>query len=292
LAAYGIVSLSALLDVRALQEDFQYISMEERLPPPKVLPGAKSLPATAAERLDRLEYLIDDPIPVTSSHPSRVKQLEQLHEHAVQVFANRFGFGRGRMPIVGPTSEYLRLTLRQPGFSPHQPGSRVSSVWSVSALEAQLPKKDAALEKEMLQMHGDSILDFVNVGGFGFFKDRRHVAGFQSHHFSQVPGPGDAWQIRTIDLIGLVMHDTPLAYVSEHLPRMEELKGAPTRPLDAFETVGLVELQRGEDLVVREIDGLRLLGAIRSMKQCVACHGGQRGDLLGAFSYSLVRRQK
>ena len=31
-----------------------------------------------------------------------------------------------------------------------------------------------------------------------------------------------------------------------------------------------------------------MLGAIRSAKQCVQCHGGQRGDLLGAFSYTLV----
>ena len=28
---------------------------------------------------------------------------------------------------------------------------------------------------------------------------------------------------------------------------------------------------------------------IRSVSQCVKCHGGERGDLLGAFSYSLQR---
>jgi mono/diheme cytochrome c family protein len=31
-----------------------------------------------------------------------------------------------------------------------------------------------------------------------------------------------------------------------------------------------------------------MLGAVRSTRQCVACHGGDRGDLLGAFSYALV----
>ncbi len=30
-----------------------------------------------------------------------------------------------------------------------------------------------------------------------------------------------------------------------------------------------------------------MLGAVRSAKQCVKCHGGSRGDLLGAFSYTL-----
>ena len=29
---------------------------------------------------------------------------------------------------------------------------------------------------------------------------------------------------------------------------------------------------------------VRVLGAIRAAKQCIDCHGGGRGDLLGAFS--------
>jgi hypothetical protein len=28
------------------------------------------------------------------------------------------------------------------------------------------------------------------------------------------------------------------------------------------------------------------------IKQCVSCHGGERGDLLGAFSYSLRRQPR
>jgi hypothetical protein len=71
---------------------------------------------------------------------------------------------------------------------------------------------------------------------------------------------------------------------------MDELRKAPTRPLDEFEAEGLKELRRGEDLFVRDApSGRRMLGAVRSAKQCVACHGGQRGDLLGAFSYTFVR---
>lgn len=47
-------------------------------------------------------------------------------------------------------------------------------------------------------------------------------------------------------------------------------------------------LEQGEDLFAsRDGDDLRMLGAVRSAKQCVACHGGERGDLLGAFSYVL-----
>ena len=32
---------------------------------------------------------------------------------------------------------------------------------------------------------------------------------------------------------------------------------------------------------------LRMLGAIRAANQCVACHAAERGQLLGAFSYTL-----
>jgi hypothetical protein len=71
---------------------------------------------------------------------------------------------------------------------------------------------------------------------------------------------------------------------------MDELREAPTRPLDDFEAAGLVELRRGEDLLLSDVaDGRRVLGSIRSTNQCLGCHGGERGQLLGAFSYTLVR---
>jgi len=55
-----------------------------------------------------------------------------------------------------------------------------------------------------------------------------------------------------------------------------------TSPVVRFD--GLAALRKGEDLYVRED---RMLGSIRSTKQCIACHGGERGVLLGAFSYTL-----
>ena len=74
---------------------------------------------------------------------------------------------------------------------------------------------------------------------------------------------------------------------------MDELREAPTRPLDRFEASSLDKLRQGEDLIVgRSPRQLRMLGAIRSLKQCVACHGGERGDLLGAFSYRLGRGER
>jgi hypothetical protein len=71
---------------------------------------------------------------------------------------------------------------------------------------------------------------------------------------------------------------------------MEELRDAPTRSLDPFEAEGLEALRGGKDLFVRGTDKqARMLGAIRATRQCLQCHGGDRGDLLGAFSYTLRR---
>ena len=56
--------------------------------------------------------------------------------------------------------------------------------------------------------------------------------------------------------------------------------------------MGLNPVRQGEDLFVsRDGEGLRMLGAVYSMKQCVTCHGGARGDLLGAFSYLLLTNE-
>jgi hypothetical protein len=92
-------------------------------------------------------------------------------------------------------------------------------------------------------------------------------------------------------LIGLQLHETPVAYVSSELPRMDELRKAPVRPLDRFESAALGHLVGGEDLVVgRSPTGMRMVGSIRSTEGCLRCHEGQRGELLGAFSYTLQAR--
>ena len=133
------------------------------------------------------------------------------------------------------------------------------------------------------------------------------MAGFVPHRFREVPRAtaheakpnktprssgapltADRWKVRTLDLVGLLVHEAPVVYVSDHLPRMEELRGAPTRPLDKFEALGLSVLRRGEDLFTsRDGKHPRMLGAVYSSMQCVSCHGGERSDLLGAFSYTL-----
>ena len=144
-------------------------------------------------------------------------------------------------------------------------------------------------EPDLISLHGQGLLDFVNPGGFGYVKDRRHVAGFLPHAFSEVPGLATRWKVDRLDLIGLLLHPEPVAYVSDRLPAMQELRAAPTRKLDGFEAAGLEVIRSGQLLYIGSHDGrARMIGAIRSAKQCVGCHGGERGDLLGAFSYTLA----
>jgi hypothetical protein len=92
-------------------------------------------------------------------------------------------------------------------------------------------------------------------------------------------------------LVSLWLNDPPAVYVTENLPRMDELRAAPTRPLSQFETRGLERLAQGETLVVSSTaDVIRILGAVRASKTCLNCHDAHHGQLLGAFSYVLVRQ--
>jgi hypothetical protein len=298
LVAYGIAGRIAWQDLREnarLRDRYPYESMDERLPVPKRDPHQAVLSPTTAGRLSRLEETIE-----SDRNWVREMQLRMLHEDAVGLFINSPGFGVARM--MRPSERSLSSPLYE-GPIALQPGDRVVSPWSPGEL-AQVPVSD---EPFLASLFEESVSEFVYARGSGYVKDRRHVAGFVPHRFSRVPSPiirgktqddrlsppqvalpVQEWKVRTLDLVGLLLHDEPVVYVSDHLPRMAELRGAPTRPLDRFETYGLAAVRRGEDLLIsRDRDGVRMLGAIYSTKRCVACHGGERGDLLGAFSYTL-----
>jgi hypothetical protein len=285
-AAYGVYATFELREISVLRQRFPYVSVEERLPYPPT-PGG-TLSEAAANRLDALEIEIEGVGYLPHLYRTiRVRQLEELHEDAVQVFGRRAGFGVGRMAEftawlldAGESKEPTSL----------QPVSRPGSAWSSASLQLKPPSaKDTDWQTDLSALHEAGVVDFVYPDRFGFIKDRRHVAGFEPHRFGLGPPLRTArLKLQTIDLVGLVRHEEPVAYVSDFLPSMAELQQAPTRPLDPFEELGLKALRRGDTLFVRDTrGGLRALGAIRSVRQCVACHGGQRGDLLGAFSYTL-----
>jgi hypothetical protein len=279
LVAYSLSGMMVLESERGyarLRDRYPYESMEGRLPTPQAVPGGTPLLPATAQRLSRLEGEIPE-----HANGYREFQLRTLHERAVALFINSPGFGVARM--LHPSEAGLAANLsREP--VPLQPGSRFTSMWSPGELE-RLPAADEATLGRVLE---DSILDFVNPRGFGYVKDRRHVTGFETHRFSQVPAPANRWEVQALELVSLLLHDEPEVYVSSQLPRMDRLHGVPTRPLDQFERLGLGALRQGEDIFTTQVgEGVRMLGAVRCTRRCVACHGGERGDLLGAFSYAL-----
>jgi hypothetical protein len=127
-------------------------------------------------------------------------------------------------------------------------------------------------------------------------QDREHVAGFEPHAFQAMPAlraPGlkpEEWQLEHLDLISLLKPSGPHAYVSENLPKLDELRSADTRLLHDFETRALAQLRTDEDVVIEEVEGaMRMVGALRAGNHCIQCHSARRGELIGALSYEFRR---
>jgi hypothetical protein len=256
----------------------------------------------------------------------RVDALKQLHGENVEKFIASFGFGMSRLaqPIWRPSSLQLVRFKSRPlpsaeidPPSTEKPVSLADHAPPVTAGPGALPALD-----RLEGLHQSGLSAFLSPVRFGYIQDREHVAGFESHGFDFLPRlayprskklilamvdvwphhslsdlpplEGDEsteqWAIRRLELVSLLKHDAPRVYVSDNLPRMEELKERPTRPLDAFETDAIPRLIESEDLVARATTNrIEMVGAIRAAKQCTECHQVQRGQLLGAFTYTLVR---
>jgi hypothetical protein len=143
-------------------------------------------------------------------------------------------------------------------------------------------------------LHRSGAEDLLDPDRIGYVTDVNHVAGFESHRFTRLPGSSQEpwrknWAVTRLELIGLLKYDRPKAYVTEHLPRLDELGEAATRDLDDFESAALPRLRTYEDLVIDEQPRrIRLLGSLRAGVDCLQCHDVQRGELLGCLSYELL----
>lgn len=259
-------------------------------------------PMTSNQRRAKLTELEED---FESQYKFRDRTLRRIHSSSVEKFINSQGFGIGRMPRF---SEYYFESIKQPDLIPLSPPPEVPSSSETKGKktladnetsEPEPIREVRPSEKELWSTHRDSIIDFANPEGFGFIKDREHVAGFQLHGFREMPtlglnnseeSPGPKWILTRLELVSLLKHDTPQVYESQNLPRMEDLDETSTRDLDVFETGAIDALAGGEDLIVNESrNRIRMVGALRAVKQCLKCHAVERGDLLGAFTYEFRR---
>lgn len=275
LAVWGLVSTHAFREwnkYASWQKQTAFESMADRIPEPK---------SNGPDReIGRFFEQIESHLQETGLYgQNREWSLRILHDSYQMAFLTSSGFGVTRMSAL-PQSEHFSPVLVPiiPQGDEYAP--------NVASLGAITAEKPGVFER----LHGKSILSFVNPEGFGYVKSRTEVAGFRPHHFNGFPAVEERWSVSRIDLVGLLKQESPVVYVSDRLPRMDQLVNAPTRKLDAFETEGLAAIRKGNDLFVRGDDkDVRMVGAIRSVEQCVKCHGGKRGDLLGAFSYRVMR---
>jgi hypothetical protein len=216
----------------------------------------------------------------------RSRCLQRLHAGVVEQFIDSEGFGVARQ-IRRPSPFRLEIgdqnhdQERGPLGPIHQPPLPY-------AFPGSTPNRLEPAGSDFVGVHEENAIAFLDPFDFGYVRDRDHVAGFRTHQFRRQPDAPQRWQVERLELIGLLKYDRPIAYVSNNLPKMDELRDAPTRPLDAFEQKSLAALQQGEDLMVeRSPDHMRMIGSLRAAKQCLRCHQVSRGTLLGAFSYKL-----
>jgi len=220
----------------------------EPVNPPR---GVEQPRKIAASKITRADPWPDDAEKRLASFEER---LAKLHGNAVDAFIDAEGFGMSRMIIFHPYDRQGQI-----------PPEIVSS----EGLEREPKVERLPLDR----LHLLSALDFVKTG---------------DHESRKYQAMG-RYRVSSLDLVGLLKHEAPVAYLTKTLPTMEQLREAPTRPLDTFERLALERLQAGDDLFIRSAGAhLRMVGSLRATKECLRCHDGERGDLLGAFSYVLT----
>ena len=238
-----------------------------------------------------------------SGHSYRAHMLERLHSDNYRSFATQVGFGVSRMRWVRPTdlelpSEEPIRCPEAPPQPPPYPVADASVADPVTNANGEWSRVSSGPESNHLEkLHRQGVFDFTDPDSLGYVRDRTAVYGFESHRIRSRLSLNDAdapaterWQISRMELVSLLKHESPVAYVSEHLPAMEELADVPTRPLDGFESGSLPRLHTEEDVVIdSELNQIRMLGALRANSSCLECHQVRRGELLGAFSYVLHR---
>ena len=291
--------------VEELRRKFPYVSLSARLAYEDRQSREKIVaPKLGADAKDQLR-VTETQLGWSQQNDRRAKLLEALHALSVEDFIARQGFGISRVRC----SPLKAIDLPEPPSLPFAREDRDdaadNSQRRPSGIDSLLPADLSLVPSADLltTFNQERGLDFVTPMRWGHVVDRDHVAGFQSHAFWRRPflthklgksteagAVTSRWDVRRLELVSLLKHDKPLAYVSENMPRMEELKEAKTRELTDFEQHSLDKLVQGQEIVSDiEHNQIHMLGAIRAARQCLECHSATRGELLGAFSYDLRR---
>lgn len=285
------------LDAEALKKQYPFVSLADRLGYERERTPAAAPPPLSAEAAKTLRYIeLEHQFGKATNY--RVRSLAMLHQVEVEKFTSREGFGNLR--LIAPRLYFVDLPAAPPIPFPSEvrtplsdaaAGPRVALPATANAA-SRLPALDA-----LGRLHLGSLIEFGSARTNGLVLSRERVAGFESHRFETLPrlaeppaGQTERWLVSRLELVSLLKHPQPVVYVSEHLPRMDALRKAQTRPLSDFEASALAKLQAGDDLAAQAtLNRIYLMGAVRATSQCLDCHHAQRGQLLGTTSYELRR---
>ena len=268
------------------------LAFEDKHPPAD---AAIVLPPDLTSELNQNE----EEIVYVRSFEGRGIRLKLLHDENYREFVATSGFGFAR---TKPNSLHqLELPEPEPVPMPNHPVPTDSYLKERQrereglAIADSLPSPDTQTEGR--DIHDSARHLFLNPRQWGFVPDREHTVGFQAHHVDEVPwtrplykGQTRNWTIAQLQLVSLLKQETPRVYVSENLPNLNELSDIETREVNTFEATALPQLRRDRNLVIDEAPSqIQMLGALRAAKSCLDCHRVPQGELLGAFSYVLVR---
>lgn len=287
--------------VLAWREEYAYKSLSDRLAYERHLHDARPPQLSKVSQEALAKY--DEREKYQSENP-RAESLKLLHSESVAQFVSRNDrFGYSRMVPIGPAYIELRrptVDLRLARVS--EPQDAAYAVEPVStAASAKTTPEERTVEPgtpiqivEALDLHQASREAFLDPYQFGHIESIDRVAGFKSHSFSWRPDNqirlSPTWKTVRLELLSWLKAEKPRVYVSESLPKMDELSTAETRDLNRFEASALDQLIAGEELQTASTPNrIVMLGALRASNGCLQCHNVPHGTLLGAFSYELRR---
>ena len=312
---YRTVHRPFMRRVAAAQEKYPPVPRSAVLPqpPPAALAQPAPHPATpewaeAFADTDTAAYTRDDWD--ARQRNIALKHLYATHLTFAERFARRPDFGALRM-VPNRDMPALLADGEWDVAIPVLPQPRAGRMWPDGDVTAE-PAADAGALEALALWHARRGIGFANAPGFGLLAqpggdgwdepalppdadpaDAPFLLGFSPHAARTSPGAGPLaprWELVRVELIGLVLHDEPVAYASDELPRMGETATHATRPLTAFERSALPRLAAGEWVVAAAHDyRLRAVGALPAAKACAECHGVEEGRLLGALSYDFER---
>jgi hypothetical protein len=284
-AVYGYAFAQGALasrDIRELKAKYPFKSLRDRLAfeQNNTSSGASIEPIELSPAITKN---LDDQDDFEQYHfYSRSGALRELHEASYREFARAAGFGFMRMDSLR-----YRLALDETEFKFDLP----------APITISAPKNAT---QSLTDTHTAAVDDFISPGRIGYARRRDEVAGFESHRFRSLnerwqyanytANNPQQWQVVRLELVGLLRHNEPRVYTAERLPSMDKLVDVAHRPLNNFEKTALPKLVTQEDIVInQQPNRIEMLGALRAGKTCLECHEGERGKLLGAFSYEIVR---